>query len=65
MNISLTPELEAYVHGLVKSGQYGTMSEVIRAALRSHQELEAVRERPPTAPSRGSARRQPEPTTSR
>lgn len=33
-NISLTPELEAFVDSQVASGQYQTASEVIRAGLR-------------------------------
>jgi len=33
-NVSLTPELEAYVDGKVASSEYQTASEVIRAALR-------------------------------
>ncbi len=40
MNISLTPQLEAQVRGMVRSGQYASVSEVVRAALRllEHQE---------------------------
>ncbi len=34
MNVSLTPELEAWVEKLVQSGLYQSSSEVIRAALR-------------------------------
>jgi antitoxin ParD1/3/4 len=34
MNVSLTPELVAYVFGLVDSGQYRSASEVLRAGLR-------------------------------
>ena len=33
-NVSLTPELEAFVDGQVASGRYQTASEVIRAGLR-------------------------------
>jgi antitoxin ParD1/3/4 len=33
-NVSLTPELDAFVDGQVTSGQYRTASEVVRAALR-------------------------------
>ena len=36
MNVSLTPELEAYVQSRVKSGQYTSASEVVREALRLH-----------------------------
>lgn len=34
MNISLTPELEGYVHEKVSSGLYTSASEVIRESLR-------------------------------
>lgn len=34
MNVSLTPELEAYVAGKVASGLYQTASEVVREGLR-------------------------------
>ena len=34
MNVSLTPELEQFVHEKVKSGFYQTASEVVREALR-------------------------------
>ena len=34
MNISLTPELEQYVDGKVRSGMYHSASEVIRDGLR-------------------------------
>jgi len=34
LNVSLTPELMAYVSGLVDSGQYRSASEVLRAGLR-------------------------------
>lgn len=33
MNISLTPELEQFVHSTVKNGRYSSASEVIGAAL--------------------------------
>jgi antitoxin ParD1/3/4 len=33
-NISLTPELDAYVAKMVASGHYQTASEVVRAGLR-------------------------------
>ena len=35
MNVSLTKELEHYVAGQVKTGHYGSASEVIREALRN------------------------------
>jgi antitoxin ParD1/3/4 len=41
MNVSLTPELERLVTAKVKSGMYGSSSEVIRAALRLLQQWEA------------------------
>ena len=34
MNISLTPELEKYIHDKVSSGLYLSVSEVIRESLR-------------------------------
>lgn len=34
MNVSLTPELEQFVHEKVKSGRYLSASEVVREALR-------------------------------
>ncbi|HLA94953.1 MAG TPA: type II toxin-antitoxin system ParD family antitoxin [Pyrinomonadaceae bacterium] len=34
MNVSLTPELEAFVHRKVESGMYNSASEVIRESLR-------------------------------
>ena len=34
LNVSLTPELTAYVSGLVATGQYRSASEVVRAGLR-------------------------------
>ncbi|MBI4556487.1 MAG: type II toxin-antitoxin system ParD family antitoxin [Candidatus Hydrogenedentes bacterium] len=33
MNVSLTPQLEAFVHKKVKSGQYHSANEVVRQAL--------------------------------
>jgi antitoxin ParD1/3/4 len=36
MNISLTKELEEYVASQLKTGLYGSASEVIREALRTH-----------------------------
>lgn len=41
MNISLTPELEKYVHKQVASERYQTASEVIRQAIRMMQQSEA------------------------
>jgi antitoxin ParD1/3/4 len=44
VNISLTPELGAFLQRRVKSGRYQTTSEVVREALRllQHQERERV-----------------------
>ena len=46
MNISLTPELERFVHDKVKSGMYTSASEVVRESLRllhTHDDLQAQR----------------------
>ncbi len=46
MNISLTPELERYIHDKVSTGLYTTASEVIRESLRmmhAHDEVQAHR----------------------
>ena len=43
MNVSLTPELEAFVDGKVGSGLYNNASEVIREGLRLLKEHDAVR----------------------
>lgn len=44
MNISLTPELDAFVEGKVKSGLYHSASEVIREGLRLLKERDALQE---------------------
>ena len=44
MNISLTPELERFVHEKVQTGRYNSASEVIREALRVLHEREQIRE---------------------
>lgn len=44
MNVSLTPELEAYVEGKVESGRYNSASEVMREALRMLEQSEQSRE---------------------
>ena len=45
MNVSLTPELEQFVHGKVESGLYNNASEVIREGLRLLKEHDEVRRR--------------------
>ena len=44
VNISLTPELGAFLQSRVKSGRYQTTSEVVREALRLLERQEAERE---------------------
>ena len=44
MNVSLTPELEQFVHGKVQSGRYLSASEVVREALRLLEERDRLRE---------------------
>ena len=44
MNVSLTPELESLVRGLVDSGRYNSSSEVVREALRLVEEREQLRQ---------------------
>jgi len=44
MNVSLTPELEQFVHSKVKSGRYLSASEVVREALRLLEERDRLRE---------------------
>jgi len=46
MNVSLTPELEAMISEKVRSGLYGSASEVVRASLRllkDQDELKRIR----------------------
>jgi antitoxin ParD1/3/4 len=43
MNVSLTPDLEHFVHSKVKSGRYTSASEVIREALRVLEDHEQAR----------------------
>ena len=45
MNVSLTPELEKFVHAKVQAGRYNSASEVVREALRLlelHEQSRAV-----------------------
>jgi antitoxin ParD1/3/4 len=42
MNVSLTPELEQFVHEKVKSGRYLSASEVVREGLRLLEERERL-----------------------
>jgi antitoxin ParD1/3/4 len=44
VNISLTPELDAFLQSRVKSGRYQTTSEVVREALRLLEQQEKERE---------------------
>ena|SRR2546427_2785616 len=44
VNISLTPELDAFLQSRVKSGRYQTTSEVVREALRLLERQEKERE---------------------
>lgn len=43
MNVSLTAELERWVHDKVESGSYGSASEVVREALRALRERDELR----------------------
>jgi antitoxin ParD1/3/4 len=45
MNVSLTPELEQYVSGKVRSGLYHSASEVIREGLRLLKEKDEIYQR--------------------
>lgn len=42
MNISLTPQLEAFIKQKVETGMYTSVSEVVREALRLLEERDAV-----------------------
>lgn len=46
MNVSLTPETDAFVVDRIASGRFQSASEVIRAALRLLEEDERKREQP-------------------
>ncbi len=45
MNVSLTPELEQFIDSKVKSGFYGSASEVIREGLRLLDEQETIKKK--------------------
>ncbi len=45
MNVSLTPELEHWVDGKVRSGRYASASEVIREALRLLEEQDQLKQK--------------------
>jgi antitoxin ParD1/3/4 len=42
MDVSLTPELEAFVHSQVKSGKYASATDVILAGIRLLEEREHI-----------------------
>ena len=68
MNVSLTPELAAFVQGRVASGRYGSASEVVRAALRLLEEdgrLDRGISSGPVGATRGRPARPPGPPTAR
>jgi len=55
LNVSLTPELTAYIAGQVASGRYRSASEVVRAGLRLLQRDEpAATPSPPAGPPDGT-----------
>ncbi len=45
MNISLTPELEQYIHGKVQGGMFHSASEVVREELRLLKEKDELHQR--------------------
>ncbi len=45
MNVSITPELEKFVHAKVASGMYNSASEVFREALRLLEEQDELKRR--------------------
>lgn len=56
MNVSITPELAAFVAAQLASGRYKNASEVVRAALRLLEDTEARRSRMrPPKPADGAA----------
>jgi antitoxin ParD1/3/4 len=55
-NVSLTPEMEAFIDGRVASGRFRSASEVVRAALRLLQE-DGRKRQDPEPRTRTEARR--------
>ena len=51
-NVSLTPEIEAFINDRVASGRFRSASEVVRAALRLLEDDERRRESPNPASGR-------------
>jgi antitoxin ParD1/3/4 len=51
LNVSLTPELTAFIAKKINSGRYRSASEVVRAALRLLDEHEQRRESVTTTPA--------------
>jgi antitoxin ParD1/3/4 len=51
LNVSLTPELTAFITAKINSGRYRSASEVVRAALRLLDEHEQRREPVTTTPA--------------
>ena len=45
-NVSLTPEIDAFIVGRIASGRFRSASEVVRAALRLLEENERQRDAP-------------------
>ena len=43
-NVHLTGEMEAYVHGQIRSGTYANLSEVVRAGIRLLMERDGARQ---------------------
>jgi antitoxin ParD1/3/4 len=56
MNVSITPQLAAFVHERVAMGRYRSASEVVRAALRLLEEAERERDPPPGPLAEGAQR---------
>ena len=44
MNVSLTPELEDFINGKVRTGMYHSASEVVREGLRMLKEQDEIRQ---------------------